>query len=321
MSGLVSEARVADRGWTDLGRASAWLAGAAVRGSEYVQIAKPRIAVMVLVAVTVGYGLGCEDRWAVPPWLHAMLGVVLAAASASAFNQLLERRTDALMRRTAQRALPTGRLTPQEVFWFAAATAVLAVVDLAAFTNPTTALLTVGCIALYAFVYTLLKPRSALCTAVGAAPGALPVVLGWTAAGGRLGIEALALFAIMFLWQFPHFLAIAWRYRDQYSVAGLKMLPGGGSFGVVGLLATTYALALIPVSLLPRELALAGDLYAAAAVVLGVLYAAAAIDFARRGSDGAARRLLWASLVHLPLLLGMLLFDHWRLLQWVVSRG
>jgi protoheme IX farnesyltransferase len=143
----------------------------------------------------------------------------------------------------------------------------------------------------------------------------LPILLGWTAAGGGMSIEGWTLFAIMFLWQFPHFLAIAWRYREQYAAAGLRMLPGNGSHRVVGLLATTYALALIPVSLLPSEQGLAGNLYAVIALGLGLWYAIAAMGFARRGTDRSARRLLWASLVHLPVLLGVLLFDHWRLLQ------
>jgi protoheme IX farnesyltransferase len=258
---------------------------------------------MVLFAVTVGYGLGCEDTWRIEPWLHAMAGVALAATSASAFNQLLERRTDALMRRTANRALPAGRLSPRDVLWFGLATSAAAMVELALFTNLTTVLLTLASIGIYSLAYTLLKPRSSLCTAVGAIPGALPILLGWTAAGGPLDSAGLTLFAILFLWQFPHFLAIAWRYRDQYASAGLKMLPAGGSIRIVGLLAATYALALIPVSLLPRELGLAGNLYGVTALVLGVWYALAALGFARRGTDAAARRLLWASLVHLPVLL------------------
>jgi heme o synthase len=312
MSGVVSKRPVAEPA---LSRAIDIAPGWLRLAGEFVEIAKPRIALMVLVAVTVGFGLGCQGQWRIEPWIHAMVGVALAATSASAFNQLLERRTDALMRRTAGRALPTGRLAPRDVFWFGVAAAVIAIGELALFTNLTTTLLTIACLALYALAYTLLKPRSALCTAVGAVPGALPILLGWTAAGGGLSIEGWTLFAIMFLWQFPHFLAIAWRYRDQYSAAGLRMLPGGGSHRIVGLLAMTYALALIPVSLLPREQGLAGNLYAVTALGLGLWYAIAALGFARRGTDGSARRLLWASLVHLPVLLGVLLFDHWRLLQ------
>lgn len=312
MSGIVTDSPIAEPA---LNRAIDVAPGWVRTAGEFVEIAKPRIAAMVLVAVSVGYGVGCQGEWRIEPWLHAMLGVALAATSASAFNQLLERRTDALMRRTAGRALPAGRLAPREVFWFGVATAVIAVGDLAVFTNLTTTLLTVASLGLYTLAYTLLKPRTSLCTAVGAVPGALPILLGWTAAGGGLTIEGWTLFAIIFLWQFPHFLAIAWRYREQYAAAGLQMLPARGSQRVVGLLASAYAVVLIPVSLLPREQGLAGNLYAITALGLGIWYALAAFGFARHGTDGAARRLLWASLVHLPVLLGVLLFDHWRLLQ------
>ncbi|MFO1095729.1 MAG: UbiA family prenyltransferase [Planctomycetaceae bacterium] len=154
-----------------------------------------------------------------------------------------------------------------------------------------------------------------MCTIVGAAPGALPILLGWTAAGRPVIGEGLTLFAILFLWQFPHFLAIAWRYRDEYAAAGLQMLPARGSQRIVGLLAATYALALIPVSLLPREQGLAGNVYAVTALVLGAWYAAASLRFAQRGTEASARRLLRVSLVYLPILLAVLLFDHWRLLQ------
>lgn len=312
MSGIVSESSAAGPALQGLlSPAPAWLRVAA----EFVDIAKPRIAAMVLIAVTVGYGLGCADDWRIEPWLHAMLGVALAAAAASAFNQLLERRSDALMGRTANRALPMGRLAPRDVLWFGLIASAISIVDLAVFTNWTTTLLTLASIGLYALAYTLLKPRSELCTTVGAIPGALPILLGWTASGAGLTSGGLALFAIMFLWQFPHFLAIAWRYRDQYAAAGLKMLPAGGSQPVAGLVAATYALALIPVTWLPRELGLAGNLYGLTALALGVWYAAAALQFALRGTDASARQLLWASLVHLPVLLGVLLFDHWRLLQ------
>ena len=285
MSGVVTESpaaeRALERAWQI---APTGAAGFSARVGEFVEIAKPRIAVMVLVAVTVGYGLGCEDNWRIEPWVHAMVGVALAATAASAFNQLLERRTDALMLRTANRALPTGRLAPRDVLWFGLVSAAAAICDLALFTNLTTVLLTIASIVLYSLAYTLLKPRSALCTAVGAVPGALPILLGWTAAGGSLTGAGLTLFAIMFLWQFPHFLAIAWKYREQYAAAGLKMLPEGGA-RVVGILATTYALALIPVSLLPTEQGLAGNLYGSTTLVLRYVKAASA-----RKPYGSTRR-------------------------------
>jgi protoheme IX farnesyltransferase len=287
----------------------------ASRLADYLAIAKPRIALMVLITVTVGYGVGCRGDWQVATWLHVMLGVALASASASAFNQYLERRTDALMPRTSGRALPCGRLGGFEVVLFGTLTAAAAALDLALFTNPLTACLALGCIALYVLAYTPLKTRTGMCTVIGAVPGALPPVLGWTAARGSLEVEALALFAILFLWQFPHFLAIAWKYRSEYRSAGLRMLPGAGSPHIVGLLAAAYAVVLLPAALWPRELGLAGDLYFITALSVGAWYAVSAVRFARSLTDAAARNLLLVSLVHLPVVLGVLLFDHWRLLQ------
>jgi protoheme IX farnesyltransferase len=293
---------------------SAWSA-ARSRLADYGELTKPRIAVMVLLTVTVGYALGCRGEWRAAELMHALIGIGLAAAASSAFNQYLERTTDARMRRTAGRPLPAGRLLPAEVLWFSALAGLAAIGYLLAFTNPVTAGLTLLTIALYGLAYTPLKRRTSLCTAIGAVPGALPPVLGWTAAGGVLGAEAAALFGILFLWQFPHFLAIAWKYRDQYDRAGLRMLPALRTERVVGCLAAGYALALIPVSLLPRELGLAGTPYLVTAIVLGTAYAAAALRFALGETQSRARSLILASLVYLPVLLGMLTFDHWRLLQ------
>jgi protoheme IX farnesyltransferase len=150
---------------------------------------------------------------------------------------------------------------------------------------------------------------------VGAVPGALPPVLGWTAAGGELGASAFSLFAILFLWHFPHFLAIAWMYRDQYRQAGLKMVPGGERAGVIGVIATVYALSLIPVSLLPLHWGLCGDLYGILAAALGLIYAGTAAWFQRDQTRGRARRLLWVSLIYLPTLFMALTLDHLRLLR------
>lgn len=285
------------------------------RLADYAELTKPRIAVMVLLTVTVGYALGGRGEWRTAALMHALIGIGLAAAASSAFNQYLERASDARMRRTAGRPLPAGRLLPAEVLWFSALAGLAAIAYLLAFTNPLTAGLTLLTIVLYGLAYTPLKRRTSLCTAIGAVPGALPPVLGWTAAGGALGTEAAALFGILFLWQFPHFLAIAWKYRDEYDRAGLRMLPVLRTERVVGCLAAGYALALIPVSLLPRELGLAGTPYLVTAIVLGTAYAAAALRFALGETQPRARSLILASLVYLPVLLGMLTFDHWRLLQ------
>ncbi len=294
--------------------APVWSALAA-RLADYAELTKPRIALMVLLTVTVGYALGCRGQWRTAELGHALVGIALAAASSSALNQYLERRTDARMPRTSARPLPGGRLLPTEVLAFGITAGVLSTMYLAAFTTPATTLLTLLTLVLYVAAYTPLKRHTSLCTAIGAVPGALPPVLGWTAAGGRLDLAAFSLFAILFLWQFPHFLAIAYKYRDQYERAGLRMLPAVSCRRVTGCLAAGYSLVLIPVSLLPREFALAGDFYAAAALILGLAYAAAALAFAWHETPHSARRVLLVSLVYLPALLCALTYDHWRLLQ------
>jgi protoheme IX farnesyltransferase len=322
--------------------------GAIARIADYVELAKPRIAVLVLVSVGVGYSLGSAGDWRVIPLLHALFGIALIAAASSALNQLFERSTDARMQRTANRPLPAGRLLPGEVFLFAAALTTFGAAYLAVMVNPMTALLTVSTLLLYAFVYTPLKRVTSLCTLAGAIPGALPPVLGWVAAGGTLDIGAFSLFAILFLWQFPHFLAIGWLYRDEYSQAGLRMLPAIRSAGtrrvtesaatspsdggdkasgpnsncfthlrprVTGLLSVAYALALLPVSLLPSQIALAGNSYFMLALVLGLGYLFCAVRFLIEESNRSARRLLAASLLYLPVLLMSLTWDHFQLLR------
>jgi heme o synthase len=286
------------------------------RLADYMDLAKPRIAAMVLLTVTVGFTLGTGGVWHVAGLAGALVGVALVAAAGGAFNQLIERRTDALMARTANRPLPAGRLTPIEVAAFGFVCAAVGLSVLLLEVNPTTALLAFVTLALYVLAYTPLKRHSALSTAVGAIPGALPPVLGWTAAGGPLGWEAFSLFAILFLWQFPHFLAIAWLYRQDYAAAGLRMLPGTlPRKGLTGLSACVYAAVLIPISVMPGQVALAGGSYRVAAVLLGLGYLAASIRFFVNESRETARGLLYVSLVYLPVLLSVLTWDHVRLLS------
>jgi protoheme IX farnesyltransferase len=286
------------------------------RLADYMELVKPRIAAMVLLTVTVGFTLGSVGAWHMSELASALVGVALVAAAGGAFNQLIERRTDALMARTANRPLPAGRLTPWEVAGFGAVCAAAGLCVLFVEVNATTALLSLVTLALYVLAYTPLKRHSALSTAVGAIPGALPPVLGWTAAGGALGWEAFSLFAILFLWQFPHFLAIAWLYRQDYAAAGLRMLPGTlPRKGLTGLAACVYAAVLIPVSVMPGQVALAGGSYRVAAVLLGLGYLAAALRFFVSESRETARGLLYVSLVYLPVLLSVLTWDHIRLLS------
>jgi len=288
---------------------------ALARGSDYLILARPRIAVMVLITVTVGYALGCGGAWNSMQLIHALFGIALAAAGSGAFNQFLERRTDARMTRTADRPLPAGRLLPGEVLAFGLVTSAAGVLYLLLTVNAATGLLTLLTVSLYALAYTPLKRWTSLCTAVGAVPGALPPVLGWAASGAALDVRAFVLFGVLFLWQFPHFLAIAWLYRDQYASAGLRMLPSPQRPRVVGLMATGYAAVLLPVSIMAAEFGLAGNLYLVTAIVLGAAYTLAALRFALHESSPAARSLLYSSLIYLPTLLLTMTFDNWRLLQ------
>jgi protoheme IX farnesyltransferase len=291
------------------------LASGLSRLAAYLELAKPRIGLMVLLCVAVGYVAGSAGTFRIVPLVHACTGILLAVIASSALNQFFERETDARMPRTQGRPLPSDRLAPSEVFWFALACGLASCVYLWTALNPLTAGLTGLTIVLYALCYTPLKRHTALCTAVGAVPGAMPPVLGWVAAGAPLNGAAFSLFAILFVWQFPHFLAIAWLYKDQYRRAGLKMLPAEGRSGVTGAVAAGYALVLIPVSLLPVQGGLAGVGYAAAALALGILYAWTALAFQRQETRGNARLVLWASLLYLPGVLLALTFDHLRLLS------
>jgi len=282
----------------------------------YWQIAKPRISVMVLITVAVGYLIGSQGNWQLIPLLHALCGIGLVVFASSALNQWLERHTDALMHRTQHRPLPEGRLTAMEVLAAGAIALVSGFVQLLLFVNLQTALLTLFTILLYVCVYTPLKKAGAYCTAVGAIPGALPPLLGWAAAGAEINLAAISLFGILYLWQFPHFLAIAWLYREDYARANLRMLPSGSPQGLLtGIAAVIYALVLLPVSLMPAQLVLAGDVYFWIALALGVVYLWSAVRFLIQQNNERARLLLFTSLIYLPVLLLTLTWDHVQLLN------
>lgn len=285
-----------------------------LRLCDFAELCKPRIAVMGLSTVAVGFFVGSRGVWNVSTLLHTLFGVGLVAVSCSALNQWFERNTDRLMDRTSRRPLPAGRLSSHEALYFGGLAAVVGLYWLAVRVNITTSLLSLFTLISYVGMYTPLKRYSGLSTVVGAVPGALPPVLGWTAAGGSLDAAAWSLFALLFLWQFPHFLAIAWLLRHQYDNAGLKMMPRFSGRGV-GWLSAGYGAVLIPASLLPRLHGLAGDFYALSAVVLGVAYLWSALEFARQGTDQAARGVLRASFLYLPTILAILTLDHWRLLS------
>jgi protoheme IX farnesyltransferase len=290
--------------------AEALLAAGLSKVAAYLSLTKPRIVVMVLVTVGVGFLLGARGS-AHPTTLSlTLVGTALVAGSASALNQWMERARDARMRRTANRVLPTGRVSAPAAAWFGVGIGVLGTLVLLLGASLLAAFVAVTTLLLYVLVYTPLKPWTTLNTAVGAIPGALPPVIGWAAATGTLGIEALTLFLIVFLWQFPHFLAIAWIYRDDYARGGLKMLPAIDPQGVLtARQATVYALALIPAGLLPAIVGLAGGVYFVGALFLGALYLSAAVRFWACVSESTARRLLRMSFVYLPAVLLLLLLN------------
>lgn len=285
-----------------------------VRVADYAQLCRPRIAVLSAVAVSVGYTLASAGsvNWGRLFW--TLIGVTCFVAASSTLNQVLERRTDRLMKRTVLRPLASGRLTAAEGWLAGSLMATAGSLILIGFVDSFTWLACCLTMLTYAFVYTPLKSRSSLCTTIGAVPGAMPPVLGWFAAGGNAGWEALALFALFFVWQFPHFLAIGWIYRDQYQRAGLKMLPTYADGGrMTGLIALFYAVAFVPVSVLPRYVGLAGSGYLAAALVLSIGYLILTVRFCAVRTDLRARQLLFGSLLCLPALLGGLLMDFVRL--------
>jgi protoheme IX farnesyltransferase len=276
---------------------------------DYLELTKPKIAILELLTVAGAAFVasrGSPDGWVVG---HVWLGAALVAASASALNQWLEQSCDACMERTAHRPLPSGRLGRREVLVFGAVTALAGFIYLALAVNWLTAALGLLTWTLYVWIYTPLKGMTPANTVVGAVAGALPVLMGVSAVGGRFDMAAATLFLIVFLWQFPHFMAISWIYRRQYSAAGSRMLsvvdPSGRRAAVQALMS---ALALVPVSLLPNVLNFAGTTYFALALALGLVQLACAALFVCRTNDVTARLLLRASLVYLPSLFLMLVF-------------
>ncbi len=274
------------------------------RVADFVELTKPRIAVMELVTVTVAAFVARWHALDLGGLLHALLGTTLVAGSASALNQCIEIELDRRMPRTADRPLPAGRIGLGEATAFGIVTGLTGVMYLAWFVNPTVALLGLLSWFIYVVIYTPLKTRSPLNTMVGAIAGALPVLMGWFAAGGDWSLAPLVLFTIVFLWQFPHFMAIAWLYRHQYAITNMQMLPVVDPSGTrAGVQAVSGAVALVPVSLLPAVLQCAGPAYLSIAFILGVAQLAAALWFYRSRSELSARYLLRASLIYLPALL------------------
>jgi protoheme IX farnesyltransferase len=288
------------------------------RAADFLALCKPRVVAMVLVTTAVGYYLGGT---AAPldyvRLLSVLFGTALAGGGTLALNQYIERDRDALMNRTRDRPLPDGRLTPLDALVFGALLTIAGLLYLTLAVDPLPALVTAVTTVMYLFAYTPLKPRTSLCSIVGAVPGALPPVTGWAAARGSLGIEAWVLFAIMFLWQIPHSLAIACLYRDDYARAGIRLLPviepDGSSTGRHIL---SNSVALLLVALMPTMIGLAGPIYFFVALTLGLWLVVASAQLARSASALDARRLLLATLVYLPLLLITMAADKLPVSPW-----
>ncbi len=281
--------------------------------ADWIELTKPRISSFVVLAAFAGALLAAGSLTAWPQAIAAAVLIGCVAAASSVLNQVLERDTDALMNRTKDRPLPAGRLSVGAAVTFAAALGVLGVAGLAVGFGLMPALLALSTLCVYVLVYTPLKMHSALNTLVGAVPGAMPPLLGHLAlapAGHGFTGWGIVLFAIVFAWQFPHFMAIAWLYREDYSRAGMRMIPAlEGSRGMAGHQALLYGLAILPVSLIPYLDGRAGAVYGLGTLVLGLVYLGASAAFARRESRGRARALLLASLVYLPGILCLAVFD------------
>jgi len=286
------------------------LADMRARAADYVALAKPRLNVLVVVTALAGYYMGLRGSVDVLLLLHVLMGTALVAGGSSVYNQVIEVDTDGMMRRTRARPLPSGRLTPRAARIFATVLSTVGIAQLALGVNVLSAAIAVVTLLTYTVFYTPLKKRSSLATVVGGVSGALPPLIGWAAARNSLSIEAWILFGIVFLWQMPHFLAIAWTYREDYKRAGFPLLPviepDGASTGRQALI---YAAALLPLSLAPTAVKMTGLAYLIAAAVLGLAFVWLSARFAWRRSAPAAKGLFVGSIVYLPLLWILMVLD------------
>jgi len=277
---------------------------------DYLALTKPRITWLILMSTGVGYYFGSKGIWHWTTLLHTIIGTALIASGTAALNQWYERDSDAKMHRTQRRPIPSGKLAPTRAFTFAVVISLAGFIELAFWVNLLTGLLGLYTLLSYLLIYTPLKQRSHHSTTIGAIPGAMPPLIGFAAARGSITLEAWILFLILFFWQFPHFYAIAWMYREDYRRAGIRMLPVQDPDGeLTAWHIVAFALALIPISLLPKFFAMAGNWYLAGALALGGAFVYSGIRVAQDCSRQRARQVLLTSVVYLPALYGLLLFD------------
>ena len=278
--------------------------------SDYWALTKPEVNVLVLASTLAGFYLGSRGPLSGLRLAHTLLGTLLVASGTATLNQFIEREYDARMRRTANRPLPAGRLAPSWALGFGVLLSAAGALDLALAVNALSSLLALLTLGSYLAFYTPLKRRTPLCTLVGAFPGAMPPLIGWAAARGSLGREAWVLYAVLFLWQFPHFLGIAWMYREDYARAGYIMLPPKDVDGrFTGREIFVFTLALLPVSLIPVFLNQAGAIYCLGASLVGLAFLFCGARLAHSRSNALARSLVLASVVYLPLLFVLMMVD------------
>ncbi len=284
------------------------------RVKDYLELTKPRITWLIVMSTAVGYYFGHSGPWSLLLVLHSLLGTALIASGTAALNQWYEREADRHMRRTQARPLPAGRLQPQQALIFGIVLSLIGALELGFFVNWLTAALGIATLFIYLLIYTPLKQKTWWSTTVGAVPGAMPPLIGYAAAAHALRPEAYVLGAILFLWQFPHFYAIAWMYREDYSRAGIRMLPvvepDGESTSRQILL---YSVLLIPISLLPKWMGMTGTIYMVGALVMGLVFLYSGIQVSMDRTRARARQVLLASVVYLPVLYALMVFDPVRL--------
>ncbi len=280
------------------------------KAAAYVELTKPRIAFMLVLTSAAGFYLGTKEAFDVVLFAHSLIAITLLALGVATLNQYWERETDEIMERTAARPLPTKRVSSTEALLFGSLLCVVAEIYLLVCVNPLTAFLGLIVIVGYVLVYTPLKTRTSASTAIGALPGALPPLMGWTAAANEISLGAWALFAMQFLWQFPHFFAIAWMYREEYAKAGILMLPVVDPEGkLTARQIVMFAIMLLPVSLAPFFFGLSGQIFLVGACLLGIWFLWASIQSARAKTKEKAKRLLLVSVIYLPLLFILMVAD------------
>ncbi len=278
--------------------------------AAYFELTKPRIAFMLVLTSAAGFYLGTDTNFDFILFINAMIGITLLAFGVATLNQVWERKTDALMERTAKRPLVVGKVTFSEALIFGILQCVVAEIYLTFLVNGLTALLGLIVIVGYVLLYTPLKTRTSASTAIGAIPGALPPLMGWTSASNEITLGAWILFALLFLWQFPHFLAIAWMYREQYGKAGILMLPVIEPEGkITAKQIVIFTILLLPISLAPFFIGLAGWVYLIGASLLGIWFLSASIGAARAKTNEKARKLLLVSVIYLPLIFLLMVFN------------